>query len=267
MRYDDPRLLTLLAGEYVLGTLAARPRRRFERLFAAQPGLRGYVTDWEERLAGLGLALAPVTPPAHVWQRLAEQLGFAAARSRTPFWQTAGLWRALAATFAVIAVALGVERVRQAPQIRALEQQAAAARELEQQIAAANDEAARLRADLAAAQAAIAAPTYVSVMSDEAGRPLWLVKLAERTLHITVVGAPAAQPGRSYELWMLPEGGVPVSLGVLPERGEQAVALADAALAVLAGASALAVSLEPAGGSPTGQPTGPVLYSAPLLRG
>lgn len=34
----------------------------------------------------------------------------------------------------------------------------------------------------------------------------------------------------------------------------------------LEASSTLAVSLEPAGGSPTGSPTGPVLYTALLVR-
>src|SRR5687767_11202980 len=70
----------------------------------------------------------------------------------------------------------------------------------------------------------------------------------------------------SYELWMLPEGRAPVSLGLLPGTGNAALPLDAEALAVLAQTMTLAVSLEPAGGSPTGAPTGPVLFTAPLLR-
>ena len=66
-------------------------------------------------------------------------------------------------------------------------------------------------------------------------------------------------PDKSYELWLLRgEGQAPVSLGVLPEHeGEQR--RATAALAIASG-SGFAVSLEPRGGSPTGAPTGPVLF-------
>ena len=65
---------------------------------------------------------------------------------------------------------------------------------------------------------------------------------------------------------LLPTGGAPpVSLGLIPATGNAALPLSAQALAVLAQSSALAVSLEPAGGSPTGQPT-TVLFAAPLLR-
>jgi anti-sigma-K factor RskA len=78
------------------------------------------------------------------------------------------------------------------------------------------------------------------------------------------VAAPAN--GQVYELWMLPNGGAaPVSLGLLPMMGEIALPLDAARTAILANTGTLAVSVEPAGGSPTGAPTGPVVYTAPLV--
>jgi anti-sigma-K factor RskA len=59
---------------------------------------------------------------------------------------------------------------------------------------------------------------------------------------------------KDLELWALPKGETkPRSLGVLPPSGRQLTA-------ELAPDTQLLVSLEPKGGSPTGQPTGPVLY-------
>jgi anti-sigma-K factor RskA len=78
-----------------------------------------------------------------------------------------------------------------------------------------------------------------------------------------IVGRPAA--GRDFELWLIPMGQPPVSLGVLPATTTASVAV-PAALRVALAAGALAVSDEPAGGSPTGLPTGAVLATA-LLRG
>jgi anti-sigma-K factor RskA len=270
MRYDDPTLMSLLAGEYVLGTLTRRARRRFDALLATRPPARALVAQWEDRLAAFHLGIAPVAPPARVWERLAEQLGFASAPTRSGGWQLA-FWRIATVALAVVAVALGVERMRLAPQVTSLGQQLAAqrdaSRQLEQQVAQSQEAATRLREQLDAAQASLAAPAYVSLVAEPGGKPLWLVKLSERTLRVTAVGAAKSQAGKSYELWMLPEGGNPVSLGVLPESGDRSLVLSDAQFAALARASAVAVSLEPEGGSPTGLPTGPVLYSAPLLRG
>jgi anti-sigma-K factor RskA len=74
------------------------------------------------------------------------------------------------------------------------------------------------------------------------------------------------QSGRSFELWALPDGGAPVSLGLLPAAGSVSRELSAAQRAALQSATKVAVSLEPAGGSRTGAPTGPVLYVAPLER-
>jgi anti-sigma-K factor RskA len=270
MRYDDRNLMSLLAGEYVLGTLTRPARRRFDALLATRPTARALHGQREERLAALDLGIAPVAPPERVWERLAEQLGFATTRAPSGRWQLA-FWRIATAALVVVAVALGVERMRHDPQVTSLEQQLAAHRDAsrahEQPVAQSQENAAKLREQLDAAQTSLAAPAYVSLVAEPGGKPLWLVKLSERTLRVTAVGAAKTQAGKSYELWMLPEGGNPVSLGVLPERGDRSLVLNDAQFAALSRASAVAVSLEPEGGSPTGLPTGPVLYSAPLLRG
>ena len=74
----------------------------------------------------------------------------------------------------------------------------------------------------------------------------------------------AIEPGRSLELWALPVEGKPVSLGLIPTGGEGMIGLSDRQQQLLKASVVLAVSLEPRAGSPTGQPTGPVLYQGPL---
>ena len=72
------------------------------------------------------------------------------------------------------------------------------------------------------------------------------------------------RPGRALELWLIADGvDAPISLGVLPDARETILVL-DAATVPLVGGATLAVSDEPPGGSPTGQPTGEVLAAAPL---
>ena len=69
------------------------------------------------------------------------------------------------------------------------------------------------------------------------------------------------EANHALELWALPSsGGPPRSLGVISEKATTVLKKGD----VLKGASGLAVSLEPPGGSPTGAPTGPVLYAGKL---
>lgn len=85
----------------------------------------------------------------------------------------------------------------------------------------------------------------------------------ELNLHVNVVHD--LPPGKSHELWALPEGGgAPVSLGLMPHTGEGHRVLNASQRAALAISKQIAVSLEPEGGSPTGAPTGPVLLVAPL---
>ena len=91
-----------------------------------------------------------------------------------------------------------------------------------------------------------------------------LIATAERGsrfLTVKAVGDVAVPAGRALELWMLPPGRDPRSLGLIPASGLDRVPLRAPAGVALQGIPALAVSLEPAGGSPTGEPTGPVLYT------
>jgi anti-sigma-K factor RskA len=67
-------------------------------------------------------------------------------------------------------------------------------------------------------------------------------------------------------LWLIAEGGAPVSLGLLEPQGPSRITVPDDLRPVLAGAT-LAVSDEPPGGSPTGQPTGAVLAAGVFVSG
>jgi anti-sigma-K factor RskA len=88
----------------------------------------------------------------------------------------------------------------------------------------------------------------------------------DRIMTLKVVGAAPVPTGRALELWMLPDGAAPKSLGLIADSGVGQVVLPALPDVALANVSALAVSLEPAGGSKTGAPTGPVLYSGKVER-
>jgi len=89
----------------------------------------------------------------------------------------------------------------------------------------------------------------------------------ERDRSLTVVPAtvPAADANHTHELWMIPADGKPRSMGVMPD-GPMHATLDPATAEMFAEGVMLAVSLEPAGGSTTGAPTGPVLASGKLQR-
>jgi anti-sigma-K factor RskA len=234
MRYDDPRLRDELAAQYALGTLRGRARRRFERLLEADAGLRDLARDWEARLNALAERAPAVAPPPGLWpaieRRLAAEAGAAAGRAR-PAAGAAGLWGSLAfwrglglaagAAAAALAVALLLLVRGPAP--------------------------------------GLPAPDHVAVLTDATARPALLATIDGRTGQavLTVLQLPPTPAGRALELWEIaPSDPAPRSLGLL-RAGATAVRLQHPA--DLAGTQ-LAVSLEPAGGSTTGAPTGPVLY-------
>lgn len=111
-------------------------------------------------------------------------------------------------------------------------------------------------------------PQATATLATEQGAALWRVELAAsgNRLEVAVVGSVSVPDRRARELWALPEGAAPVSLGLMPESGRIRLALDERQRAALAAATNVAVSDEPAGGSPTGAPTGAVLYVAPLAR-
>lgn len=111
-------------------------------------------------------------------------------------------------------------------------------------------------------------PQAIATVTTPQGATLWALQARADGERLEIVASRAVrpEPGRSYELWALPEGGTPVSLGLLPSSGTLERELTAAQQLALRSTLKVAVSLEPQGGSPTGAPTGPVLYVVPLQR-
>lgn len=114
----------------------------------------------------------------------------------------------------------------------------------------------------------VAPPTspYTAVVTTRHGRALWLVTADLRRGIVTARAVGRIPPAgkHSYQLWLLAKNAPPRSLGLLPGSGSSRHTLPRS---LPAGAAGIAVSLEPPGGSPTGRPTGTVLYKATLARG
>lgn len=108
-------------------------------------------------------------------------------------------------------------------------------------------------------------PAYMAVIADSHAKPQWLISQHQHTLSIKSLTPISLAANRSMELWLLPENGKPVSLGLLPTSGIKTAQLAEKLTHLFARTHVVAVSIEPAGGSPTGQPTGPVVYQAALV--
>jgi anti-sigma-K factor RskA len=108
--------------------------------------------------------------------------------------------------------------------------------------------------------------TVVATISAKSGEHVWELEVFGNLDRLVAHAAqlPARPAGRDYELWALPKGGAPVSLGVLPAAGATSRTLTAIQKQALANSSQVAVSIEPRGGSPTGQPTGDIVFTAPL---
>lgn len=105
---------------------------------------------------------------------------------------------------------------------------------------------------------------YSATLLSASAQPALRIKAHDDYLQVEPLALAAVAPGHSLELWAVPADGKPISLGVIPAGGKGRVALSEKQHALLGKPIALAVSLEPEGGSPTGQPTGPVLYQGAL---
>ncbi len=109
---------------------------------------------------------------------------------------------------------------------------------------------------------------HIAVFADQNVETLWVISadLDNGALRTETVNAPPLTNNTSYELWVLPSTGSPLSLGLMPvNAGSTETRVSAQLVAALRESGRLAISIEPAGGSPTGLPTGPVVYQASLV--
>lgn len=253
--HRHPELLDRLAAAYAIGTLRGGARRRFEALARERAPVRAAALVWQSRVASMTELAPAVTPSPVVWTRIhnlieaeREQAAMAAARAEPAppvpagWWRSLALWRgaagagALATVLAVITT-VGL-RDRMGAQIDELQAKLSAQPQIE----------------------------YVAVLNDEQASASMLVTFDPKNRKLTLqrVGGYQEAADKSLQLWALPPGSKPRSLGVLtPERLLQLAAGEGDVREV----PALAISLEPKGGVPseTG-PTGPVLFKGALIQ-
>ena len=228
MNYLQPDLLEQLAAEYVLGTLRGKARLRFESIMMQSYKARLAVWEWEQHINPMAEALPMEKPPQKIWKNISQRI------DPRPKATTAGLWLwrsiGMVSTAAVVVLAVLINF-----------------------------------SSLQGSQ-----PDQLAMFSDEQAKPLWLVTTNSHNGKLVVkpINAQAlAVDDKAFELWMLPKQGSPQSMGLLPVSGNAvATVLSPQVLNLLQENNGLAISLEPKGGSPTGAPTGPVLYQAPMIH-
>jgi anti-sigma-K factor RskA len=103
-------------------------------------------------------------------------------------------------------------------------------------------------------------PLFVAVLADTAPRIVVSMHQPD-LLRVRVMKPWSGMEGRSLELWVLPKEGAPRSLGLVYNVSGDTMLHVSPGDPRVQGANALAVSMEPEGGSPTGKPTGAVVCS------
>jgi anti-sigma-K factor RskA len=253
--HRHPELLDRLAAAYAIGTLRGGARRRFEALARERAPVRAAALVWQSRVASMTELAPAVTPSPVVWTRIhnlieaeREQAAMAAARAEPAppvpagWWRSLALWRgaagagALATVLAVITT-VGL-RDRMGAQIDELQAKLSAQPQIE----------------------------YVAVLNDEQASASMLVTFDPKNRKLTLqrVGGYQEAADKSLQLWALPPGSKPRSLGVLSQEKLLQLAAGEGDVREV---PALAISLEPKGGVPseTG-PTGPVLFKGALIQ-
>jgi len=237
----------LLAGEYALGLLAGAERAAAEKLLADDPDFRDRVAFWTGRFAPLLDETAPATPRPAVWAGIEQRIA-ALAGSGEPeiggsniyvLRRRVSMWRGLSVGASAIAASLALFVMMQAPPPAP-----------------------------PATPVPIAAAPLVAVMEAESSAAKLVATFdpASGSLIVTPAAGIHAVPGRGHELWLIPADGKPRAMAMVKPGAPLRMTVPAAMLVHMKADVTLALSVEPAGGSRTGLPTGPVIAAGKLLR-
>jgi anti-sigma-K factor RskA len=224
----------LVAAEYVLGVLDPTERRIAARQIERVPALALEVADWERRLGGLADGVAPIAPPPELWGRIEGTI--APGATSTPaakpgLWQSLEFWR----SFAIASTAMAAASVF-------------------------------TLAYTGFAPTASRTP-MLATLGQTSGQPGFVAAVSSDGRSLTIVPAALlASDERSMQLWLIPAGDRPHSLGLIARGQPVRLNVPPELAGRLTTDTTLAVSLEPLGGSPTGQPTGPVVANGKLTN-
>jgi anti-sigma-K factor RskA len=226
-----------LAAEHALGVLSAPERAEAEARMARDPAFAALVEAWRARLAPMLDGAPPITPPPALWAAVERALPAndnAAVRRRLRFWRgaTAGSLGLAAASLAVAILLAGRPPVVAPP-----------------------------AAPLPILNAHLMSP-------DDAVRPMFVAAYdpARRALIVTSLARPG-DPAHVHELWVIPADGKPHPIGMIAPGASKAMPMPADMAPMFAPGSAIAVSVEPPGGSPMKTaPSGPIAAVGKLAR-
>lgn len=221
VRLARHKLLDAVCGEYLLGTLRGGARRRFQRALAQERAVARRLMYWEQWADVTYSEKFAVRPSAGAWKRIRRDL--ALHRYAPPWYSRIGVWRtwaAVASVAAALLLALGLPELNRPAPSRYV---------------------------------------TLAVMQGPSPDARVTVQLSAdgRSLHLRAARPTLASPSQSFELWLIPPGQAPQALAVLGTL-DSTVELPQP-LGPLSRGAKFAVSVEPAGGSPTAGPTGAII--------
>jgi len=229
---EPPELsgLEALAAEHALGVLSAHERAEAQARMAADPAFAALVAEWSARLTPLGEGLAPVAPSPSAWAEIERVLPAndnAAIRRRLRFWRgaTIGSLGLVGAS-----MALAMMAVRRPPVFLPPPQPAPL-----------------LNASL--------------MTPGEGSHPMFVAAYdpARQALIITSLVQPGGDAAHVHQLWVIPADGKPHSLGMIEPGASKSMPMPKDMAPMFTPGSAIAVSVEPPGGSPMKTaPSGPI---------
>lgn len=215
----------VLAAEFAVGLLSGAELAQASELAATDPGFATSVDNWRRRLAFLGELVTAVSPPAALWHRIEARLPGGQVAPRGLL-RRLGVWRLATAGLALATAALLI----------------------------------------VALLPAAPGQRFVAVLGEGPQDPRFLVTVDLKRQQVSIAPvASISQPDGDYQLWFIRGETAPKSLGLISSSGQRRLSYAGVAAQDGLDRGLLAISLEPKGGSPTGLPTGPVVYTGPLL--
>ena len=222
--------MEMLAAEYVLGLLSVA---QLPHVVAQRQGSVRFdqaVQRWELRLLPLAQAVDAVEPPAGIWRAISAAI--APVQERGGIWDNVRFWRG----FGIGAGLLGAGF------------------------------AAALVAALSTSFVPARPVATATLVSQHDGVFVATAQQTHAGIQLVISPAQVVVPeGKSAELWLITPGKNPVALGLLESGRPVTVSIPTAELAGNIALAELAVSIEPPGGSPTGQHTGPIISAAKFL--
>ena len=234
MKLGHPELRSRLASEYVLGTLKGGARRRFEQYLRRDPALRIEVTNWETRLIPLADRLKPVAPSARVWEKIDMRIdgfnrGSRSENKKSGLWESIAFWR----NFGLGAGGLATALLTAMLVLKPIDQD----------------------------------PMLTAVLAEDNNvARVFIEQPKSGMLMVKMVTPWKTMNGMALQLWVVPKDGAPRSLGMINDTGETKLVLVGMD-EKLSGGLVFAISKEPPGGSPTGQPSpGSVMCKGAIAR-